>query len=126
MKLLPQFSIRLMLGITALAAAVFSIVGLAVRGNDWAVAVSLGVVGVAMALITYAMFFGILWGFSVVASPVLKRRRWVGERALAGTTSPFADAPQVVAVESAVDAIVVEAGQGGGEATDSVRGERQS
>ena len=41
MKLLPQYSIRLMLGITAALAGVFSIVGLAVRGHGWAIGVSL-------------------------------------------------------------------------------------
>lgn len=126
MKMLPQFSIRLMLGITTLAAGVFSIVGLAVRGHDWAIGVSLGVAGVAVALVTYAAFFGILWVFSVVASPLLNRELRAGQRTLAGTTSPFADVPRVAEPESALGAIVVEADKRAGGMTDSLGGDRQS
>ena len=119
MKMLPQYSIRLMLGITALAAVVFSVAGLAVRGHGWAIGITLGVVGCAVALVTYGVFFAILWGFSVVASPVMNRRGWVGERALAGTASPFGEASGALAKEQPIEAIVVEAeaGDGGNEGT---------
>ena len=125
MKLLPQFSIRLMLGVTALAAGVFSVMGLAVRGHGWAIGVSLGVVGLVIALATYAAFFGILWVFSLAASPFLNRRIPAGQLTLAGTTSPFADASRIPAVENAVDAIVVNPSEASG-AEDSIGGERQS
>jgi hypothetical protein len=126
MKMLPQFSIRLMLGITTLAAGVFSIVGLAVRGHDWAIGVSLGVAGVAVALVTYAGFFGILWVFSVVASPILNRELRAGQRTLAGTTSPFANVPVVAEPESALDANIVEPDEPAGGTTGSVGGGGQS
>ncbi len=109
MKLLPQYSIRFMLGITASVAGVFSIVGLAVRGHGWAIGITLGVAGVTIALATYALFFAILWVFSVVASPFLNRQIRSGRRTMAGTTSPFAAAGQVPTAESAVEAIVIDA-----------------
>lgn len=124
MKMLPQYSIRLMLGITALAAVVFSVAGLAVRGQGWAIGITLGVVGCAVALVTYGIFFAILWGFSLIASPVMNRRGWVGERALAGTSSPFGDASGVLAEEQSIEAIVVEAEDGNGGEPGSAGGGR--
>lgn len=120
MKMLPQFSIRLMLGITALAAGVFSIMGLAVRGHNWAIGVSLGVAGVAVAMVTYAAFFGILWAFSVVASPLLNRELRTGQRTLAGTTSPFADPTHIAGPENPLDAVGVELDEPSGGTTDSL------
>ncbi len=108
MKLLPQYSIRLMLGITALVAGVFSIVGLAAREHAWAIGVSLGVGAIAVALATYAAFFGILWVFSVVASPLLSRPLREGRKTLAGTTSPFASGAGVAVVEAPIEAILVD------------------
>lgn len=66
MKLLPQFSIRLMLGVTALAAGLFSIVGLAARGHGWAIGVSMGLASLVIMLGTGAGLFGVLWVFSLV------------------------------------------------------------
>jgi hypothetical protein len=122
MKMLPQFSLRLMLGITTLAAGVFSIVGLAVRGHDWAIGVSLGAAGIAVVLITYAAFFGILWVFSVVASPLLNRQLRPGQRTLAGTTSPFADVTQAAVAEGTLDAAIVEPNEAADGTTDSFGG----
>ncbi len=108
MKLLPQYSIRMMLVITAAVSGVFSVVGLAWRGQGWAIGISLGVGAVAVALVTYAAFFFILWVFSVVAGPLLNRPLRVGRTTLAGTSSPFAGAVLRPATESVVDAIVVD------------------
>jgi len=107
MKLLPQYSIRLMLGITASVAGVFSVVGLAVRGHGWAIGLSLGVAGISIALVTYAAFFGLLWVFSVVSSPILNRRFKPGRRTMAGASSPFAEAGVVATAESALEAIII-------------------
>ncbi len=90
MKLLPQYSIRLMLGITAALAGVFSILGLAVRGQSWAIGISVGLGGLVVAMLTYVVFFGILWVFSVVASPLLDRPLRARRISLSGTSSPFA------------------------------------
>ncbi len=125
MKLLPQYSIRLMLGITASVAVVFSVVGLAVRGHGWAIGISLGVTGVTIALVTYAAFFGILWVFSVVSSPFLNRRFKPGRRTMAGTSSPFAVAGGVPTAETAVEAIVIDAPDAAVDrTTDSFGGDR--
>ena len=40
--LIPQFSIRTLLIVTAICAAFFSVVGLAVRGSPWAMGVRFG------------------------------------------------------------------------------------
>ncbi|MHB8899912.1 MAG: hypothetical protein ACYC6Y_14290 [Thermoguttaceae bacterium] len=125
MKLLPQYSIRLMLGITAALAAVFSVVGLAVRGQEWAIGVSMGMAGLAVAMVTYAVFFGILWVFSVVASPLLDRPIRAGHSTLTGTGSPFADPGRRRRLEEAIDAIVVDGPLAAGERDmDPVKGER--
>ena len=123
MKPLPQFSLRLMLSITALTAGFFSIVGLALRGHGWAIGVSLGVAGLLIAFGTYAAFFGLLWVFSVAASPMLDRRVSRRTVALAGTSSPFAGGPRAGEAESPVEAILVDSGNRSGEAR-SMEGER--
>ena len=109
MKLLPQYSIRLMLAIAAALAGVFSIVGLAVRSHSWAIGVTVGAGALAVALVTYAAFFGILWLFSVVASPLLDRRRFRGGHVpFTGARSPFADAGRLQKPERPLDAIVID------------------
>lgn len=125
MKLLPQFSLRLMLGITAAVAGVFSIVGLAVRGHGWAIGLSLGVGAMAVTLATYAAFFGVLWVFSVVSSPFLDRRIAFGRATRSGTSSPFADPSRVPAVEVPVDAIVIDAPETAMNGTADSRGGEQ-
>lgn len=107
MKLLPQFSIRLMLGATAAVAVLLSVVAMAARGHDWAIGVSLGVAGLAIAFATYAVLFGVLWAFSVVASPMLNRPIRTGQPTLVGTASPF-HAPAETGGETPIDAIVVD------------------
>jgi hypothetical protein len=110
-----------MLGITTLVAGVFSIVGLAARGQAWAIGVSLGMGGIAVALATYAAFFGILWVFSVVVSPLLNRPLRAGKTTLAGTSSPFAGPARAVAAEVPVEAIVADDSErAAGGAGDSV------
>jgi hypothetical protein len=94
MKLLPQFSIRLMLGVTALAAGLFSIVGLAVRGHGWAVGVSMGLASLVIMLGTGAGLFGLLWVFSLVsprrggATHRRRRRRTAGGLPLCTVRAP--------------------------------------
>lgn len=107
MKLLPQYSIRLMLGVTAVAAVVFSVVGLAAREHAWAVGVSVGVAALVVTLATYVTLFGVMWGFSVVVAPVLNRPLRPGKTTLGGTTSPFAASGQAV-TENAREATIVE------------------
>jgi hypothetical protein len=102
MKLIPQFTIRWMLAITAVVAGLFSIVGLAARDHLWAVGVSLGLASVAVALGVYAAFFGILWLFSLLATPFARRPMPAGKAILGGTTTPFGSPQQAPRADAMV------------------------
>jgi len=71
--LIPQYSIRLLLLITAGCAVVFSIFGLAVQGNAAAVGVSLAIAGLAVVLLAHAATFGLVWLFSVIGEPFRRK-----------------------------------------------------
>ena len=78
--LIPQYTIRQLLIVTA-GFAVVSLVGAqAVRGAMWAVAASVGVMAVAATLAVHAAFFGMVW----LAYRFGERRR----QRKARTTSP--------------------------------------
>lgn len=81
--LIPQFSLRWLLAVTTVAAVVFSIVALGVRGHHWAVAVSVGLLALVILMGIYGVMFAVVWAFSVATS------RWRNRRA----GSPFASAP---------------------------------
>jgi len=71
--LIPQYSIRLLLLITAGCAVVFSVFGLAVRGNTAAVGVSLAIAAAVLVLLAHAATFGLVWLFSVVGEPLRRK-----------------------------------------------------
>jgi hypothetical protein len=64
--LIPQFSIRWLLLVTIGCAAVFSIVGLGVRGEPWAMAVSLTFGALVLTMLLYATMFSLIWVFGLV------------------------------------------------------------
>ncbi|MCX7425423.1 MAG: hypothetical protein NTW96_07340 [Planctomycetia bacterium] len=64
--LIPQYSIRWLLAVTACCAVLFSIMGLAVRGSQWAMAVSIGAGALVLMMTVYAMLFGLVWAFSLI------------------------------------------------------------
>ena len=104
-RLIPQFSIRWLFGATAMVAVAFTIVGLAVRGSAWAVAVSFGLASLATLVLTYALIFGAVWVFSAVFGRVTVRRKRAGHSPFGSggaaneTASPFATAVDAVLVE---------------------------
>jgi len=59
--LIPQFTIRWMLVLTAVCALVFSAFGLAYQGTAWAIGVSVSVVVGVLMMLIYAAVFGVLW-----------------------------------------------------------------
>ena len=65
--LIPRFTIRWLLLLTTVSAVFFLVVTCAVRGDAWAVSISLGVVSLAVAFLVYGAFFGAAW---LVASVV--------------------------------------------------------
>jgi len=72
--LIPQFSLRWLLGLTAVCAVVFSIVGLAVQGSRWAAAVSIGIGSLVVLVMVYGLVFALVWVFSVATSSLGRRR----------------------------------------------------
>jgi hypothetical protein len=118
-RLIPQFSIRWLFAVTAIVAMAFSVVGLAVRGSGWAVAVSFGMASLALLVLTYALMFAVVWLFSAVCGRFSIRRSRAGLSpfgALDGsanqTASPFASANDGTVVEESnatiVEAVLVE------------------
>ena len=84
--LIPQFSVRWLLGVTAAVAVFFSIVALGARGQAWAAAVAMAVLSLVVAMLVYAVGFGVVWLFSVVTLAFEGRKGGSGE-------SPFAQLP---------------------------------
>jgi len=69
--LVPQFTLRWLLGLTTVCAFLFAIVGLAARGHAWAIGISAGLGTVVFMAVIYALLFGCVW----VAASILARRR---------------------------------------------------
>ncbi len=56
--LIPRFSLRWLLGLTTLCAAVSFVLASAVRGNDWAIGMTVGIVsGLCLALLHVLIFW---------------------------------------------------------------------
>ena len=81
--LIPQYSIRWLLALMAVCAVIFSVFGLAARGNPWAGGLSVGVLSLAVLLAAHAFCFWLVWAYSVVSL------RFRGRRARSAQ-SPFA------------------------------------
>ena len=71
--LIPQFSLRLLLGVTAACSVVFSIVALAIRGQGWAIGVSVAVCSLVLIMAVYAALFGLVWMVSLLQAQLPKR-----------------------------------------------------
>lgn len=87
--LIPQFSIRSMLLVTAACAGVFSIVALGVRGEAWAIAVSAAIGALALVMLLYGALFGLVWLISVVAA-TFRRRAEPGQSPFRQSVPPSA------------------------------------
>lgn len=59
--LIPQFTIRWLLVVTAVCAALFSVVGLGFRGRVWAAAFGVGLGSLAVLMLVYAGVFALVW-----------------------------------------------------------------
>ncbi len=101
--LIPQFSIRWLLAVTAVFAAICSIFGLAFRQNpsQWAVGVSIALVSLAILLLVHAFVFWLVWVFSIT----------IGQRSLRidpTGVSPFKKVPAPVEKEEAATPIILD------------------
>ena len=62
--LLPRFSIRVLLILLTVCAFAFVIVGTAVRGQNWAWGVSIGLLSLVVTALVHAAWFGVMWLFA--------------------------------------------------------------
>jgi hypothetical protein len=67
-KPIPQYTIRWMLGLMTGCGVVFSIVALAMRGHNWALAISIGVGALVLFMTVGALLFSVVWIFSPLIS----------------------------------------------------------
>lgn len=66
--LLPRFSIRTLLFLLTLAAIASVVVGMAVRGAEWAWGISIGLLSLLMAALVHAAWFGVVWILAQVSA----------------------------------------------------------
>jgi hypothetical protein len=71
--LIPQFSLRWLLGVTTLSAGVFSIFALAINGSIVAAAISVAILSLVVVILVHAAWFGLIWVLSVVGSSASAR-----------------------------------------------------
>ncbi len=64
--LIPQFSLRWVLIVTALCAVLSLIAAFAIRGTAWAMALTLGFASLSITLAAHAALFFAVWIFSLV------------------------------------------------------------
>ena len=64
--IIPQYTIRWMLGLTTVCAVIFSVFAMAMRGNGLALGVSLAIVSLVLVFLVHAAIFGLVWLFSVI------------------------------------------------------------
>jgi hypothetical protein len=84
--LIPQYTLRWLLGVTTACAVVFSIFALAMRGSYWAQGFSAGVIALVVLLLAHGLMFTMLWVFSLVTT-------LLRPRAAARGQTPFAARP---------------------------------
>jgi hypothetical protein len=66
--LLPRFTIRTILIVVTICACAFVVVGMAVRGEQWAWGVTIALISLAVTGAVHAAWFGIVWSFARVPS----------------------------------------------------------
>ncbi|MDZ4780464.1 MAG: hypothetical protein SGJ19_09455 [Planctomycetia bacterium] len=83
MMLFPRYSLRWVLGGTALAGSALVVVRSATQGSAWAVGVTAGMAGLAVFLAVYAWLFFLVWLVSALLRTLTRSRTPEGR-------SPFA------------------------------------
>jgi hypothetical protein len=91
--LIPQFSIRSLLILTAVCGVACLILSLAIAGQAWAISVSVAIGSLFLMLLLYAVFFLAVW--LVVAITARFRRKKIAISPFAQDTPP----PQIIAPE---------------------------
>jgi hypothetical protein len=75
--LVPRFTIRALLVLITLCAFAFVIAGFAIRGEHWALAVTIGLASALFTLLIHAAWFGAIWWLSRLTS---KKQPSIDER----------------------------------------------
>jgi len=81
--LIPRFSLKWMLGFTAVAAGVSFVLAQAVNQQAWALGVVIALESLLLVFAVYAWFFAVAWFFALLRRAVAPQPR---------ATSPFASA----------------------------------
>ena len=66
--LIPQYTIRWLLGLTTVCAVIFSIFAVAMRGSFLAAGVSMAIIALVVVILVHMVFFGLVWVFSAIFS----------------------------------------------------------
>lgn len=66
--LIPQFSLRWLLGLTTVAAVICAIVAWGMTGHRWALAVSFGLASLVVLAAVHGLMFAIIWAVSLASS----------------------------------------------------------
>lgn len=69
--LIPQYSIRWLLGMMAVSAIVFSIFAVALSGSYWAIGVTMGILSLVAVFVVHFALFSLVG----TVAPMLDRRR---------------------------------------------------
>ena len=91
--LIPRFTIRWLLGLTAVCSVFFLVLASALRGQFWATALSIAIASAVVAFLCYAAFFGVAYALASLFGVVRMQPRG---------GSPFATAappPQIIPPE---------------------------
>jgi hypothetical protein len=62
--LVPRFTIRTIFSVVTIAAVVFVVAGMALRGETWAWGITIGMITLVVTMLVHAAWFGIVWMFA--------------------------------------------------------------
>jgi hypothetical protein len=71
--ILPRYSIRVILLVTAICAVLSLVISQGLRGKPWAAGMSMGLVALAVSLALGALAFGLTWTFAALLSTLDSR-----------------------------------------------------
>jgi hypothetical protein len=62
--LAPRFTMRTLIAVLTVGALVFLVAGMAVRGQMWAWAITIGMISLGITALAHAAWFGVVWLFA--------------------------------------------------------------
>jgi hypothetical protein len=73
--LIPRFTIRWLLGLTAVCSVFFLVLASALRGQLWAMALSIAITSAVVAFLCYAALFGVAYALAALFGAVRSQPR---------------------------------------------------